>query len=287
MTKFDAFAYDEYKDYLIYKELLERETDPELKKVLTEIVGHQFEHYGFWETLSTKKEFVIPPYKIWFFRMIRKVLGLTFTLRFLERDEREAIKRYKELLATTKEPPIKERLKKIIYHEEYHEKRLIGEIKEEKVEFISSIILGLNDGLIELMGALVGFSFAFNNHTVVALTGLITGVAASLSMASSAYMQARHETGKDARKSGIYTGVSYIIVVLLLVAPFFFISSSFIAMAVMFFIALFIISSISYYTAIIFERNFTNQFGEMLLFSIGVTLITFLIGSFFRQWIGS
>src|SRR5437016_1858109 len=90
-----------------------------------------------------------------------------------------------------------------------------------KKHSMASVALGVNDGVIELTGALTGFTFALKEHHLVALSGLITGIAAALSMAASAFMQARHEEEKDAVSAAVITGISYLIVVLLLVAPYF------------------------------------------------------------------
>ncbi len=153
-------------------------------------------------------------------------------------------------------------------------------------EYISSIVLGTNDALIELTGVLVGLSFALQQLKLVALTGLVTGVAAALSMAASAYMQARHEDGKDAKLAGTYTGISYLAVVLLLVAPFFIFGDVFSALVLTLIIALVIIAVISYSTARLFGRNFAKQFGEMFVFSLGVATISFVIGLGFRSLFG-
>lgn len=150
--------------------------------------------------------------------------------------------------------------------------------KFKRVEFLSSIILGLNDALIELTGALTGFAFAFQSNLTVATAGLILGVAAALSMASSAYMQARYEEGKDPAKAAIYTGVSYITVVLSLVLPFFIFRDILFALFVMFGVVLFIVFGLSYYTSVIFKRSFQKNLLEIFTFSVGVAGVSFVIG---------
>lgn len=160
------------------------------------------------------------------------------------------------------------------------------DIKEESVEFTGSIILGLNDGLIELTGVLVGFSFVFNRLDLIALSGLITGISASMSMASSAYMQARHEVGKHPAKAAAYTGIAYGIVVLMLVSPYLLMSSVYSALVAMFVIIFAILAAVSYYTAVLFDRRFSNQFGEIVFFSMGVAFVSFIIGNAFRHFTG-
>ena len=69
--------------------------------------------------------------------------------------------------------------------EQEHEAALIELIDEERLRYISSMVLGLNDALVELTGALAGFTFALGNTTTIAMAGFITGSAATLSMAAS------------------------------------------------------------------------------------------------------
>ncbi len=59
---------------------------------------------------------------------------------------------------------------------------------------MGSMVLGMNDALIELTGALAGFTFAMQNTRIVALAGLITGVSATLSMTSSSYLSIQKPT---------------------------------------------------------------------------------------------
>src|SRR3989344_4504292 len=224
--------------------------------MLEELAEHEKGDYEFWRALSPKKEFSIHPTQIWAWKLMRRVLGLTFLAKFLESHETKSIRHYEEYLKSVTDKELREKIETIMEHAEKHERMLMSKIKEEKVEFIGSIILGLNNGLIELSGALVGFSFAFSNHLVVATTGIITGIAASLSMASSAYMQARHEeNGKNPKKAAIYTGISYIVVVLLLVMPFIISAEKTTSLIMMGGVILTLITGISYYTSIIFERN--------------------------------
>ena len=55
------------------------------------------------------------------------------------------------------------------------------------------MVLGLNDALVELTGALAGFTLAFRNTCLIAMAGFITGIAASLSMAASEYLSTKSE----------------------------------------------------------------------------------------------
>ena len=117
--------------------------------------------------------------------------------------------------------------------ENQHEQELLGLIEEEHLKYMGSIVLGLNDALVEILGTLAGLTFALQNTKLVALSGIIAGIAGALSMASSEYLSNRAE-GKDelAIKSAIFTGIAYVIAVIFLVAPYLIFTSVYIALLV-------------------------------------------------------
>lgn len=282
----EHFAQNQYRDYVIYAVLSERESNPEFKRILEELIGHEMEDYRFWRDLSPRKEFRVgAPIRI-AYRLIRRVLGLTFTARLLERREKEMIRQYRELLDRVSDGRIRAGIAKILEHENLHESRLIGQVREQKIQYLSSIVLGLNDGLIELTGALVGFSFAFRRTAVVALAGAIAGIAATLSMSASAYMQARHEAGKEPLRAAAYTGAAYLAVVALLVLPFASIGSLYPAVGAMGAIVLAIIGGASFYSAVILEQRFSSQLAQMILFTVGVAAVAFVLGQLLRSATG-
>ena len=52
---------------------------------------------------------------------------------------------------------------------------------DEERDYSSSVVLGISDALIELTGILAGLTFALQDMELIALSGLVTGVAASVS----------------------------------------------------------------------------------------------------------
>ena len=285
------FAYKQYLDYLVYTELARTEKNPEFKATLEKLIEQELNDYEFWKRYGNLPKPNIPRWKITAFKILRGVFGLTFTAKFLEGREREMIGKYSAFLSTISDAKTRKGLEEIIRHERFHESQFIGQVKENKVEFLSNIILGLNDGLIELTGALVGFSLALQDHVLVALMGFITGISASLSMAAAAYLQAKHENsltaaGREPKKAAFYTGAAYILVVILLIAPYFLIANLLISVPVMFLIAIGILGLVSFYSSTLHDESFLKVFGQMLLFSLGIAAITFAIGLLFRKVIG-
>ena len=146
--------------------------------------------------------------------------------------------------------------------------------------YCSSIVLGMNDALVEFTGALAGFSFALESTRLVALTGSITGIAAALSMAASEYLSTRSDpaTLKCPRRAALWTGASYLTTVSLLTLPYLLFLRAGVALGVMLAIALGVIALYSYLYTKIRGTSFRRHFGEMVAVSFGVALLSFLIG---------
>ena len=153
---------------------------------------------------------------------------------------------------------------------------------------MSSVVLGLNDALVEFTGALAGYTFALQHAKLVALTGAITGIAAALSMAASEYLSTRTENNvhKNALKAAVYTGIAYVITVVVLILPFVFLSNVYWGLGVCLFGALVIIAIFNYYYSIVKTESFRHRFTEMAIISIGIAAISFLIGYALRVFTG-
>ena len=250
------------------------------KEILESIAAQEFEHYNFWKKY-TNEEFKPSTWKIWKYYLISIIFGLTFGLKLIENGEGNSQKTY------TKLSSIIPGIEFMIQQEEGHEQHLIGLIKEDKLLYIGAMILGLNDALVELTGALAGFTFALQNPRLVIITGLITGVAAALSMACSEYFAAKSEGGeKKPVKSGFYTGAAYFITVILLIAPYIFIQNYLISLTSTIIIAILIIYIFNYYIAVVRGLNFRKRFLEMALVSLAIAVLSFGIGLLLNLFIG-
>lgn len=215
-----------------------------------------------------------------------RVFGLVFVLKLMERGENAAAGAYRELLESYPQ------LKVIAEDEDRHETELIGMLDDERLRNMGAIVLGLNDALVELTGALAGFTFALGDSFKIAKLGLITGLAAAMSMAASAFLSARAdaEAGNGAGeaeegcalKTALYTGMAYIVTVLLLVSPYMFISNSTAALAVMLLAALGIIAFFNFYLSVARETSFRRGFLVMAGISALVALISYGFGYLLR-----
>lgn len=269
---------NEISEYHIYKKLARIEKNAQNRSVLEKIADDELSHYQVWKKFTDTEE---KPslLKIWWYYLISRILGLTFGIKLMEKNEGGAQNNYRKI---SKEIPEAARIEA---EENEHEQKLISLIDEERLSYVGSMVLGLNDALVELTGALAGFSLALQNPRLVALTGMITGIAASLSMAASEYLSTKSEKeGKNPVKASIYTGIAYVITVIALIMPFIFISQPLIALAFTLVTVMIIIALFTYYVSVAMDLPFLKRFLEMALISLGVATITFGIGFFIRKF---
>jgi len=171
----------------------------------------------------------------------------------------------------------------IIKDEDEHEKQLIGLIDEERLRYVGSMVLGLNDALVELTGALAGLTLALQNTRLVAMAGLITGVAASLSMATSEYLSTKSEGGaKNPFKASVYTGVAYVLTVLFLIFPYLLLTVFDLCLSFTILNAIVVIFVFTFYISVAKDLSFKKRFLEMALISLGIACLTFAIGFIIR-----
>ena len=272
ISDFLFFQEDEITSSIVYAKLAHIVKDSENKKTLLQIAAEEKAHYEILKR-HTGKEVAPNRWRIFKYYWLARILGLTFAIKLMEKEERDA----QEVYARYPEYP---ELEKLGRDEEVHEQKLIGLINEEKLEYMGSVVLGLNDALVEFAGALAGFTLALSNAPLIALTGSITGIAAALSMASSEYLSTKSEDGdsKHPVKAAVYTGIAYIITVVALVAPFIFIENVLVALGLMLVMALTIIALFNYYYAVARGESFKKRFLEMAILSFTVAGISFLIG---------
>jgi VIT1/CCC1 family predicted Fe2+/Mn2+ transporter len=275
------FQRDEVNSAAIYARMAEILTDENNAAIMRRIAEEERKHAARWASV-TGKTLAPNGYKVGFFLFIARVLGITFAIKKLEKGEAEGQAGYRSILAQFPDAQA------IIDEESRHEDELIGMIDEERLRYAGSVVLGLNDALVELTGALAGFTLAFQNTRLVAMTGLITGISAALSMASSEYLSQRSDenSGVSAGKSALYTGIAYIITVVLLVLPFFLVSNVLIALGITLLIVITIIFSFNYYLCTAKDLPFRRHFLEMFAVSMGVTAISFGVGLVVKQCLG-
>lgn len=280
MKKILGMQQEELTEHRIYLALAKRQKDPKIKNILEEIGADELKHYQIFKAFTHHD--IKPNYrKIFFYRFLSIFFGVTFTVKLLENGEEKAQEAY-ELLEDRVEG-----IKEIINDEEQHEQTLIKAIDEERLKYVGSIVLGLNDALVELTGALAGLTFALADSKTVALAGLITGVAAAFSMASSEYLSTKQDSSvKEALKSSAYTGSAYLVAVMFLIIPFLIGIDVRIALLLTVAVAVLIIFVFNYYISVAKDLHFRKRFLEMVTISLGVAFISFLFSFIIKAALG-
>ncbi len=272
---------NEINDYTIYKALAERQREAANREVFLKIAEEEKTHYEFWVKI-TKQELRPKRWLVGWFLLLVRLFGTSFALKYLEKREAGAEAFYLELYEIYPES------RKIYEQEVAHEYALIDRLEDRKLAYAGAIVLGMNDALVELTGTLSGIAFAFEKSLVVGLTGLIMGIAASLSMAGSAYLEAKENPSDDIQPGvySLYTGVAYILTTALLVAPFFLFDAMGYAIGVMFAGAFLAILGYTFYISVAKELSFSKRVVQMSSITFGVAIISFLIGYGVKYFFG-
>lgn len=272
---------NELTESVIYKEIAKFAKGKENKEVLLRLSQEERAHYEIWKKY-TGIEMKPQKAKIFRYKLIAKIFGFTFAVKLMENGEEAAQEEYGLVAEEVEESTF------IRQQEKEHEEALLEMLDEERLQYVGSMVLGLNDALVELTGSLAGFTFALQNTKLIALSGLIIGISATFSMASSEFLAARSEGRDDALKSCSYTGTAYLITVILLIAPYLlFGTGGYIpALVCMLLIVILIIAGFTYYTSVAQGQPFKSRFWEMALISVGVAVVSFVVGILAKQFLG-
>tara|TARA_B100001741_G_scaffold196024_1_gene161671 strand:+ start:2895 stop:3728 length:834 start_codon:yes stop_codon:yes gene_type:complete len=269
----------------VYRRLANREKNSENKKIFEKISLQENNHYNILKE-KTNEDVNYSIIRVQFHVLTAIFLGLTFSLKLMEKIEQNAAAEYRDLGYDD-----------IAKEEDEHEKELLSLLEEDALNYLSSIILGLSDALVELTGALAGLTLAFQELRIVALAGLVTGISASFSMAASEFLATKEENeNRSPIKAALFTGLSYIVTVLLLVTPYLLLDSDnpvifglephLQALIITFIIGLFIIALFNFYVSVAQDKSFKGKFIEMGLILLVVTFISFIIGLVLRESFG-
>ncbi len=279
-SKLLHFQQSERTEAIVYRSLAKQCKNEKNCRILNQIADDELRHAEFWRAVTDGERIKGNVFRARWWSFVARILGITFGLRLMERGEGNAQKVYARV---EKYVP---NVNTVIADEEAHEQKLIDVLDEKKLEYVGSIVLGLNDALVELTGALAGFSFAIQNTKTIALLGVITGIAATLSMAASEYLSNRADDSGNALTASLYTGIAYLITVILLVVPYFIFNNYLHALGTMLGIVVFVIAAFTFYLSVAKNEKFWHRFGEMTLISVGVAALSFGIGVAARLGLG-
>jgi vacuolar iron transporter family protein len=270
----------EITEYHVYQQIAQTLPDEENRKIVEEIGEDEKRHHHIWKGY-TGQDVKPNRLQIWFYTTISRLFGFTFGFKLMELGEEKAQVNYEKIADAIPEA------RDVIQDEAEHEEKLLKLLDEESLMYAGSVVLGLNDALVELTGALAGLTLAFRDVEVIALSGLVTGIAASFSMGASEYLSTSSEdTDKNPIRAAIYTFIAYIVTVALLILPYLVLDNKYICLAISIITSVIIIALFNFYIAVAKDVPFGKRFFQMAGLSLSVAAFSFLIGFLISNWLG-
>ena len=236
---------DELFDLTLYRELRDV-APPDLRRTLEELIPVETRHLAFWQNFFGLRLTELDRgrrLKLAVLIAVCRVFGAPAIHLVLEAIEVHGVRKYLQVWTRYGDQPLGSALREVLEDEFKHEDATVGADGDRRIspERIRNIFLGLNDGLVEILGAVSGFFAAFGNPGTVLIAGLTVAVAGALSMAAGAYAavsseaevrdtetarrrflgEAASESGgrESAFGSGLLVGVSYFAGALVPVLP--------------------------------------------------------------------
>jgi len=197
---------DELFDLSLYSALRDI-TQGKVQKMLAELIRIEQEHYDFWQDffqLKVSRLDLGRRLKLRFLTLICRIFGEPAVHLVLEAIEVYGVRKYLSLWEAYKDGPLGAAVKGVLQDEFQHEDAVVTGLMERKISpaRIRNIFLGLNDGLVEMLGAVSGFFAALGDVVAVLLAATTTAVAGSLSMAAGVYVASSSEREVDETERG-------------------------------------------------------------------------------------
>lgn len=280
-TFFRKLQQHELNGAAVYQKIAGFTKDEKDRETLLSISNEEYRHA---EIFSRYSGSILKPnsFIVAYYTIAARLLGYTFVIKMMERREDSGITRYRDEIDRIPE------MKDILEQEEIHEQKLLDILDEERLHYVGPMVLGMNDALVELTGALAGYTLAMRNTNIIAMAGLITGISATLSMAASGYLASREAGEKNAVKSSVYTGTAYLVTVVLLIIPYLILPANgyLWALAIALMMAFAIIAVFNFYISVTRNRPFFQGFLVMAGISSGVAIISFFVGILVKKALG-
>ena len=269
---------DEFSDFTLYEKLTRTvDSDSPFAEVLMTLSATEHGHFEFWKKYVPEERPKLARLKLYWVLFLRKFFGLTFATRYLDRHEANVVVEYNALRPLIPETD-RSAFDAMVADEKEHEKAFAMKVESSAVRYISFVVLGLADALVEISGIHAGWLGLFEKTEIAGLAGVMAGGAASLAMASAAFAQAKQGFQGSARLSAVYTGVSYFITAVLLATPYFLTSNMLMALFSSLTLAVVILAITTWYSIVIQQKFFLRDFVEILAILFATTLVVFALG---------
>jgi vacuolar iron transporter family protein len=236
---------DELFDLSLYQ-TLRGLTDGALRTILDQLIPIEERHFAFWQKFFDMRLTRLDPVrraKLAVIVAVCRLLGAPAIHLVLEAIEVYGVRKYLKVWSAYDHSPLGPAVRTVLEDEFKHEDAVVTGDAERRLnpDRVRNIFLGLNDGMVEILGAVSGFFGAFGNSIAVLAAGLTVAVAGALSMAAGAWIAASSEsevrateaarrrflgegeTGSDAAEtplaSGLVVGLGYFAGALVPVLP--------------------------------------------------------------------
>jgi vacuolar iron transporter family protein len=189
---------DEIFDLSLYR-ALRGLASGDLRRILDELIQVETRHVAFWQEFFGLRDLdrldLGRRLKLVVLRAFARIFGAAGIHLVLEAIEVHGVRKYVRVWARYKDGPLGAAVREILEDEFEHEDMVVtGEAARHiNPERVRNVFLGLNDGLVEILGAVSGFFAAFGSSVAVLAAGFTVAVAGAMSMAAGAYIGASSE----------------------------------------------------------------------------------------------
>ena len=237
---------DELFDLSLYR-ALHTAASGRLRATLESLIPTESRHFAFWQEffgMQVDRLDAGRRIKLAVIVALCRVFGAPAIHLVLEAIEVHGVRKYLDVWTRYgSDPRLAAALRDVLEDEFKHEDATVAGDNERTInpERVRNIFLGLNDGLVEILGAVSGFFAAFGAAAMVLVAGLTVAVAGALSMCAGAYVASSSEaevretenarrrflgeggaeeaSGESALASSILVGASYLAGALVPVLP--------------------------------------------------------------------
>ncbi|MGC8567979.1 MAG: VIT1/CCC1 transporter family protein [Candidatus Micrarchaeia archaeon] len=280
---------------IFFGELAAYEKNKETKNILKKMSEIEEYHEKSWLKLSggrpRERLTLRGEISLLFYKLFRKIFGIAVTTKLLEQKE---VKMHRELLSEIKKLNLTSKEKRIVKEVEIDGDVIENALKARLIKKntvlmnIRNAILGMNDGLVEVLAASAGLATALDKPILVFIGGFIVAVSGMLSMAGGAYLSAEAEEGinkktkNSPKESALYVGFFYILGAIFPLLPFLSGIQIYKATALAAILTAILLSASSSIIALLTDTDAKKRITKTLLISMGAAAITFILGYYCR-----
>jgi predicted membrane protein (TIGR00267 family) len=188
---------DELFDLSLYRSLREV-AHGETRKILDTLIPVETRHFAFWQDFFDLRVSALDfgrRIKLALITIVCRVFGDAAIHLVLEAIEVHGVRKYLRVWTRYGDGPLGSALREVLEDEFKHEDATVAGDAERRInpDRVRNIFLGLNDGLVEILGAVSGFFASLGDAVSVLLASFSVAVAGALSMAAGAYIASSSE----------------------------------------------------------------------------------------------